>query len=116
MLCIPNIRLLLLFNIIPWNWMAFATQSKHALYRRMNLDANDWTQFVFKTINFEVSTKIECGSACSFHGDVCNMFIHMNTYCHIGNYDNGGQNILTELSGDHPLFLDLGKFIVYFYA
>ena len=73
------------------------------------LDASDWTLFVHKTIDFKVFTKIECGSACNYLADQCNMFIHIDEDCHVGNYNNGNQNILSGLSGDFPAYLDLGR-------
>ena len=84
---------------------------RHRLYKRLVMQANDWTKFVHKTVQFDVETKIECGASCNYHLEECDMFIHFqdDILCHIGLFENGNQNFLTGLSGEHPVYLSLGN-------
>ena len=76
------------------------------------LDEADWTKFIFKTIPFDVKTKIECGSACNYHQDQCSLFSYDEflSKCHIGNFDHQDGNTLMEMPGQSPIHLYLGKY------
>ena len=102
----------LIIIIIAYLSFGHTSQNKNSLYRRLNLDANQWTKFVHKTIGFEVATKIECGSACNYLNDQCNMFIHIEEKCHVGNSNLDNQNHLTGLTGTHALYLEMGNCLI----
>ena len=75
------------------------------------MDANDWKKFVYKTINFNVETPVECGANCNYFNENCDLFILQSdtTVCHIGTFENGQQNYLSSPGGDHPVHLNIGS-------
>ena len=101
-----SLKIIFLFLLVL---LVFA-KNEHRLYRRLVLDAPDWSKFIHKQINFDVKTKIECGASCNFNGDQCDMFVHKNddTVCYVGIFENGNQNFLTGQSGNHPVYLSIG--------
>ena len=87
-------------------------ENHHRLYKKLVMNANDWTKFVHKTMNFDVKTKIECGASCNHQSTQCDMFISFtdDLVCHIGTFENGNQNFLNGPSGDYPVYLSIGNF------
>ena len=100
-----SFRFLSFFTII-------LAQDEHRMYRRLVLDEGDWTKFVFKTISFDVKTKIECGSTCNYHKDQCSLFSYDEflSKCHIGNFEHQNSNTLLGMPGQSPVYLFLGKY------
>ena len=86
-------------------------QNENRLYRRLVLDEADWTKFIFKTITFDVKTKIECGSTCNYHQDQCSLFSYDEflSKCHIGNFEHQIGNSMFGMHGQSSVYLFLGN-------
>ena len=88
-------------------------QNENRLYRRLVLDEADWTKFIFKTITFDVKTKIECGSTCNYHQDQCSLFSYDEflSKCHIGNFEHQIGNSMFGMHCQSSVYLFLGNTI-----
>ena len=86
-------------------------QNENRLYRRLVLDEANWTKFIFKTISFDVKTKIECGSTCNYYQDQCSLFCYdeFSSKCLIGNFEHQTGNSIIGMLGQSPVYLYLGK-------
>ena len=100
-----------LFRFLSFIPIIFA-QNENRLYRRLVLDEADWTKFIFKTITFDVKTKIECGSTCNYHQDQCSLFSYdeFSSKCHIGNFEHQIGNSIFGMHGQSSVYLFLGKY------
>ena len=88
-------------------------QNENRLYRRLFLDEEDWTKFIFKTISFDVKTRIECGSTCNYHQNQCSLFSYDEflSNCHIGNFEHQIGNLMFGMHGQSSAYLFLGNTI-----
>ena len=90
--------------------------TNNQLYKRLILSGYDWTQFVYKTPDFNVDTKIECGGHCNYQSTGCDLFVHESdsTTCHLGIFENGNTNFLSSVgAGETPVYIKIGYWKAY---
>ena len=81
------------------------------LYKRIVLNADEFSKLIHKTIPYNIKTKIECGAACSYHKEDCDLFVYKNVsyQCHIGITGNENTNFLTgQIPGEYPVYFNVG--------
>ena len=88
--------------------------SNNQLYKRLILTGYDWTQFVYKTPDFYVGSKIECGGHCNYQSLGCDLFVYEpdSTACHLGVFENSNKNYLASTGvGENPVYIKIGKYL-----
>ena len=102
-------NILIMFFIVPCIY-------GNVLYKRLMLNANDWTKLVHKTLTINVKSVIECGGNCNYYDEKCDLFIFQigcsvngEPACHIGKLENTEQNYLQGQSGQNPVHFNFSK-------
>ena len=88
--------------------------SNNQLYKRLILTGYDWTQFVYKTPDFYVGSKIECVGHCNYQSPECDLFVYEpdSTVCHLGVFENSNKNYLASAGvGENPVYIKIGECI-----
>ena len=110
-----HIGLIMNGNVLIMFLIVFPCVYGNVLYKRLKMDANDWSKFVHKTLIIGVKTVIECGGHCNYYDEKCDLFIfqigceNSEPTCHIGKLENTEQNYPQGQSGQNSLHFNLSK-------
>ena len=104
---------MIIFTLILLIYSVQGENQNGRLYKALILDGSEWSKFIYKTIPFDVKTKIECGASCNHHEASCDLFVFKSQLkkCYLGLIENGNPNYLTGQTGEGLLYYHIRKFI-----